>query len=437
MVHSAIKKDKIELSPTAKLIEKVSFFIHNQQNISNLKEDDSFFTRNRILSFSTTVLMILNLFKDSVEFSMTSLLPQLGLKPVSGAAFSIARYKIKIELFLELDSIMSAHLKTLPPKLWKGYRLIAGDGTTIKVPASTQIKKHFGIFAVGGKNTKTCLTNACMLYDVLSNLVLDSIIAPVSIGEGMLLPNMIKNLNIPHAIILLDRGFGYFSTAKLLLNSNLNFCIRIKTSQSDFAKKAFENPANDFITEWIASESERKTAKNQQLDTESIKVRVTKIMLNTGEVELLVSSLLDLKTISFADISELYHYRWGIEEGYKILKPKMKLEQFSCRQHKGVYQEFYAHIFMLNLTSLLGNEAQEQIEKKTEKRKLKYKYNWQNAFKFVRQKFLKLLKYTEIQSIINEIHIQIRTSIIAIKENRTFERVWHHKQKKRYTPCYK
>ena len=112
------------------------------------------------------------------------------------------------------------------------------------------------------------------------------------------------------------------------------------------------------------------------MDINPITVRVTKITLKSGEIELLVSSLLYLSTLTTTQISELYQLRWAVEEGYKNLKPKMKLEQFGCRHYKGIYQEFYAHIFMLNLTSLLGNQVQKQITQITKKRKLTYQYNW-------------------------------------------------------------
>ncbi|RBQ01398.1 transposase, partial [Pedobacter miscanthi] len=115
------------------------------------------------------------------------------------------------------------------------------------------------------------------------------------------------------------------------------------------------------------------------LDTEKIVVRVTKIELKTGEIEILVSSLFDMNDICTENMKALYDLRWPVEEGFKKLKPKMKLEQFGCRKPEGIFQEFEAHIFMINLVALLGIQAQREIDR-NKKRKLKYKYNWQNAF---------------------------------------------------------
>ncbi len=61
--------------------------------------------------------------------------------------------------------------------------------------------------------------------------------------------------------------------------------------------------------------------------------------------------------------------RWGVEEGIKNLKPKIKVEQFGCREPQGIYQEFYAHILAMNMVALAGIAATEQIEKKNRSKK--------------------------------------------------------------------
>jgi len=48
-------------------------------------------------------------------------------------------------------------------------------------------EKHFGFFDITDGSKYTCLANACMLYDVLSGLVLYTVIAPCSFGEGTLM----------------------------------------------------------------------------------------------------------------------------------------------------------------------------------------------------------------------------------------------------------
>jgi hypothetical protein len=348
----------------------------------------------------------------------------------------MARYKIRLSFFLELNAILTDHIETLKPQLWNGYRLIAGDGTTVNLPPSKQVKNHFGVFCKSNIGTSTCLANACMFYDVLSNFVLDSIISPVSIGEVSLLNAMLAKADYSNSIILLDRGFGTFSVCKSCIKRGLNFCIRLKTANLDFAKHVFNNDSIDFITTWKPSEAERSTCRKHNLDIEDITVRVTKVVLNSGEVELLVSNLFDQKTIDVNSMKELYAMRWGIEEGFKKLKPSMKLEQFGSRRYEGIYQEFYAHTFMMNLVGIIGTEAEPLIERKTQGRKLKYKYNWKNAFLFVREKFTNIFYKAEFTTSLSILIGQLSESLIAIKNNRSFLRP-KSGDKSRNTQCYK
>ena len=372
-----------------------------------------------------------------MEYNTATVLPELKLQPVCGAAFSIARYKIKLNFFLELNNIITQHINCCEHKTWNGYRLIAGDGTTVNLPPSPQIKNHFGITEVTKGNTHICLANACMLYDVQSGLVLDTVICPYTIGESTVMNHMLDTNHFGEAIILLDRGFGYFATIKRLIINNFHFCVRIKAAQSNFAKIIQSNPLSDFITDWHPSDSERKTSKDNGLDTAAIKVRVTKVKLSTGEIEILVSSISLMDTIDKLDMKQLYKMRWGVEEGFKKLKPKMKLEQFGCRRPEGIYQEFYAHIFMMNLVTIIGNEAEDIILKKIKDRKLKYKYNWQNAFLFVRNKFISIFSLGNFKNYLECTLEQISKSLIAIRDGRHFARNSGGKGKSRYTQCYK
>ncbi len=60
------------------------------------------------------------------------------------------------------------------------------------------------------------------------------------------------------------------------------------------------------------------------LDTEPFDVRLIRIELDSGEVEILVTSLLDVGQYPHRIFKGLYHKRWPVEEDYKLL-PKASL----------------------------------------------------------------------------------------------------------------
>jgi hypothetical protein len=325
----------------------------------------------------------------------------------------------------------------LKPKTWNSYQLIAVDGSTVSLPPSSWIKKAFGIFAQTNKGTKTCMAQALICFDVLSNYVLAGIIDKMEMGEKSLLRILLPEINVTNAIFILDRGFGNFSICKMLENEQHKYCIRLSTQVSSFAKKAMLSAESEFITEWFPSEMEQSNCKKHGQDIKPLKVRVNKILLATGEIELLVSNILDLQAIDVSAMKQLYFMRWGIEESIKKLKPKMKLEHFGCRKMEGIYQEFYAHIFMLNIVAILGNEAQQDIDVKVKGRKHPYKYNWQSAYLHVREKIIALVNNTNLYKIINDLRKKIAQSIVAVIKERAFSREKQSSRKARLFQCYK
>jgi hypothetical protein len=420
-----------------KSLKKIFDKIFNRDNINNLVVKQTDFTRHNKLTFEAVVFKILHSFQDSVDFNLCTFLPQLNIPAITAGAFSIARYKLKIELFLGLNRELNQLIENLPTKLWKGFRLIAGDGTTVNLPVSESTINHFGLFRDSKNGGKTVMANACMLYDLLTDYVLSADIAPFCEGEKTIMKRLLNETKFSNSIALFDRGFSAFYFIKHLINNDLNFCIRLNSRISNFGKDAMRNPSNDFITQWSPSEAEQHTCRKMGVDVAPLDVRITKVTLPSGEVDVLVSNLTDMKRFSLDDLAELYQLRWAVEEGYKKLKPKMKLEQFGCKKYEGIYQEFFAHIFMMNLTTLIGNQAQEAIELSTRKRKFGYKYNWVNAYKFLKHSFVELIQADDIEMVIMKIITSIKKSIVAIVPNRKFVRQTQSIKKHRFSPMYK
>lgn len=421
-------------------------FICNSLNINKYKGKDAFFTRKKILSFQTITLLILNGFKQSVHFSLEKILPTLNLPIVTASAFSQARKKIKFEFFKDIAKVLSGHFLEQNSLLWKGYRLIACDGSTCLVPTSKDNISYFGAHSKSQTGTSTCLAQLIVCYDVLANFIIDSTIGTLSEGEQLLFRGLLPTIgNVGKSIFILDRGYGYWAMYKILINNKFNFCIRQSSISSTFSKIAMENLSMDFITDWFPTNAICK--KENFIQGESIKVRITKIVLNTGEIELLISNLFDFDLISTEEMGELYFKRWSVEEAIKRLKPQMGLEQFGSKKPNGIKQEFWATIIQFNIISKIGMDAQKEIDNETEFKKTtlktptntkrKYKYNSQTATSLIREKYIQLLLYKEFM--INDIRNlidKIKRSICAIRPGRSYPRSKTKIKPHKHT-CYK
>ena len=356
---------------------------------------------------------------------------------MTGSAFSQRRYKIKSDFFKDLSKITLDYYLCTAKRKWKGHILLAGDGSTLNLPASKQVRNDFGVYRKNPNTSDRCISSVFLIHDVLNNYILDAQIDDISIGEKSLLNKGLEACKAIKGLYLLDRNFGFLSCIKQLSSNQQHFCIRLSTNVTGFAKEVMRDHRTDFICEWKPSRKELRTCLEHQLDQMPIKVRVTKVVLNTGETELLVTSLLNQDQYSSVEIAELYHLRWGVEECFKNLKPKMKIEQFGCKKTQGILQEFYAHIFMINMIGLIARPAQEIIDKQSAKTKLTYKYNWKNAYRFFRSQVVAFLsKLTPDNMILEKLILQISRSKVPIKPGRSFIRDPRLKIRSHAITCY-
>ncbi|KIE05697.1 hypothetical protein NF27_DN00130 [Candidatus Jidaibacter acanthamoeba] len=58
---------------------------------------------------------------------------------------------------------------------------------------------------------------------------------------------------------------------------------------------------------------------------------------------------------------DLYHERWSIEELYKISKKIINIDEFHSKTGRGVKQEVYAHLLLINLSRFFEFDAQDSL----------------------------------------------------------------------------
>ena len=97
--------------------------------------------------------------------------------------------------------------------------------------------------------------------------------------------------------------------------------------------------------------------QDHHLDTRPMKLRLIRVELDSGESEVLITSLINCEKYPSHLFAALYHDRWPVEEDYKVMKCQIELENFSGQSELSVYQDFHARIFLKNITSMLAYAA--------------------------------------------------------------------------------
>ena len=151
--------------------------IYSKQFLENNRKSEEYFTRKRKLTFPRLVLFMLNSVKKSLQKELTEfsfLLKDERVKNITNSAFCQSRMKLNPTSFIELnDGIINEFYTDNIFELWKGFRLLAIDGSRIQLPFSLEIVEDFG-FAGNQGATITPMAQTSSCFDVLNNMILNS-----------------------------------------------------------------------------------------------------------------------------------------------------------------------------------------------------------------------------------------------------------------------
>jgi len=92
--------------------------------------------------------------------------------------------------------------------------------------------------------------------------------------------------------------------------------------------------------------------KGFNLDIKPLTVRLFKHKI--GNETYIYATTLISKDYPKECFAEIYHGRWGIKELYEISKLLNEIEDFHAKTARGVKQELYAHLLLINLADLLN-----------------------------------------------------------------------------------
>lgn len=316
---------------------------------------------------------------------------EFNIREVTKGAFSQARAKFNHDVFIKLNnSVVKDFYEGAPYLVWHGMRLLSADGTRLVLPRHKSVIEEFGTHGFGpNADSQRCLAIASTLYDPLNMITLDAQIAPYSASERELLDKHLEKV-MKGDLLLLDRYYPSFNLLFLLKAKGIEFCVRMKEDWWLSVKEFTESGEKERIVEFTLPKKDRTVIKDYpEMEGKSIKCRLIRVDLANGEKEILCTSLLDKEKYLHEDFEELYHFRWNIEEAYKLLKARVDLENFSGKTAKAVKQDFFAKIFMMSLCASLAFPIEEKVKKefkedKENKNKHPNKINRTNALSMLR-----------------------------------------------------
>lgn len=424
----------------ANILEYLRKIINSEDFFNRHRLSSNSFVRKRFLTFRIMILLLINMLKGSIQDELDHFFKAMSHseifnRVVTKSAFSQARKNLDPLAFVELNSqLIRKFYTTAPIRTWNGFSLLAVDGSTIKVPKNKENSKHFGTWKTAA-GTECPMARISQLFDVLNKLTVAAIASPKSLGEREHASELFLNLR-PMDLVLLDRGYPAFWLFKLILTIEGHFCARISEETWNVVQRFKKSGEIDATLKFKASWPARKTCQELGLDTKSMKLRLVRVVLDTGESEILITSLLDQQAYPTECFGDLYHYRWPVEEDYKHMKHRLELENFSGKSVLSVFQDFHAKVFSKNLAAVLTHSLQEKVDQDTSERKYRYQINFTQFLSKLKDTVILLFDREIIIPLIRKLMDIACCSIEPIRPNRKCQR-----KKKvappRFRPSYK
>lgn len=425
----------------AEMIEFIRNIVNSQDFISRHRQRPSDFTRKRKLPAASLIAFLLSLVRGSYQQELDRFFSILGRddapkRIVTKAALAKARMKLNYRAFIELNHSLNRFFEHhFAVKTWHGFRLLATDGSTIRLPHTEGIQEHFGAWKVR-QGRPSPMARLSQLFDPLNKVTVDAIISPKRIGERELAADHFLNL-MPKDLVLLDRGYPAWWLFALVLSMNAQFCARI-SSKWKIVRAFVASGDMERIIHLPVPITSMKTAQQMGLDLKPLKLRLLRID-NEEKTQVLITSLTDTEKYPHGVFSDLYHRRWPVEEDYKVIKSRIALENFSGKSALSVYQDFHAKVLMKNIVSLLAHPVNDMLAADTVRdRKYDYQVNFSQALATGKNLMPLLFQRSKrkIKLIVEALFELLKKSPEPIRPGRRYPRK-HRISSRKYYTCYK
>jgi hypothetical protein len=338
------------ISRSRELMYSTNFLLENRMNAKAFK-------RERKMGFVKLVQFLLNFIAKTLQLELDQFNELVGDESLSAskAAFSKARQYLSPKAFESLFRITTQEaLNSDELKRYRGYRVLAIDGSAVQLERTKELLEHFG-----GQQS-ACSARASILCDVINDLVLDAKLTPFRTGERAL-AKLHLDAFLPHAnnkdLIIFDRGYP---SKELIAQFSDQPCKYLMRTSTSFLKV-------------ITNCTEKDSTMRVQYNDQWITIRIIKIELPTGEIETLITNL-SKSEFRYDQFQELYFLRWPVEERYDTLKNKLALESFSGRKPIAIEQDFYATMYLANIVSFTKIEVDQAIQTQDADKALKHQY---------------------------------------------------------------
>jgi hypothetical protein len=288
---------------------------------------------------------------------------------VTEEAFAKARQRMPLDFWVALILLLverfeADHAERLR---FRGFRLLAIDGTRLTLPDEQALRTFYGT-ATNGKGRHNAQARMVLLQSPLTRLPIAYQLAPVKVGEVTMARHLASGLR-PKDLVLLDSGYVSYGLLWDIQYREAFFCLRLQRAMNLHTLRRDPHTGQRWVR-WTPKDSRgqwRREGLPRALDLRLIEYQVP------GHRRIqLVTNVLSARRLSYADFTRLtttpgaaekllpglYHLRWQIETSYAEMKIGQQMEGgFRSKKPAGIAYEVAGHVVLYLLVRWLIVEA--------------------------------------------------------------------------------
>lgn len=341
-------------------------------------------------SFATVLTLTLKLLEDQQQFRQSKLgrAKKNGKrkKPVrrrkhdprrndptevTEEAFAQARQRMPLDFWLTLIIILGERFEAEhgARHCFRGFRVLAMDGTRINLPNWKALRDHFGA-AKNKSGTHHVQAHMVMMQFPFTRLPYRYELTPVCEGEVTLAQRLVTHLR-PRDLVLLDAGYMSYGLLWAIAERQAFFAIRVGRKLSMRTLRRLQPNGRDRLVRWTPKDSRRNWRKLGL--PASLDLRVVEYRVRGFRSQAIASNVLDPEKISRDDwtrlttecdeagrklLPGLFQRRWEIETTYHELKVDQGMDRhLRGRTPESIRYEIAGHVMLYLLTRWLMVEA--------------------------------------------------------------------------------
>jgi hypothetical protein len=232
--------------------------------------------------------------------------------------------------------------------LWKGYRVVLVDGTTLLMPDTEDNQKVYPQQNAQKPGIGFPIVRLVGLVSLATGSCIDYVVGPYQgkgTGETSLFSRLINILN-QNDLLLADRYYTSFAIIALLIKQGTPLVFRQRSTVISDFRRGQRLGAKDHIIHLIKPKKKPVWMSEEDFAELPDVIPVREFSVK-GVVY--ITTLLNAKAHPKKALAELYQQRWKIELDIRTIKTHMGMEMLRCQTAKMVEKEIAVNLLAYNL----------------------------------------------------------------------------------------